>query len=205
MHSVRALTRQRRKRRQRERLEQREQVERQRERRPLDEEAESEEQPAVGSPFRGVDAGEKEKVAAIADQILSDIERLGFTDTLMTWGAEPQLELTRRVQKAKRRLLKASIGQVSNMRRAALHLAEYLESNEMSETCSKVVAADTLIDSLEEYDDSARAKAKVRAAKRAAKNLPPRRNDRGGATATMPIFRAGLACDGLYPDPPVSV
>ena len=106
------------------------------------------------------------------------------------------------MQKAKRRLLKASIGQVSNMRRAALHLAEYLESNEMSETCSKVVAADTLIDSLEEYDDSARAKAKARAAKRAAKNLPPRRNDRGGATATMPIFRAGLACDGLYPDPP---
>ena len=40
---------------------------------PLDEEAESDEQPAVGSPFRGVDAGEKEKVAAIADQILSDI------------------------------------------------------------------------------------------------------------------------------------
>ena len=154
----------------------------------LDEGAEGDEQQVASSPFQGVDAGEKEKVAKVADQILSGIARLGFTDKLMSWGAEPQLGLMRRVQKAKRRLLKASFGQVTNMRRAVTHLAEYLESNEMSETCSQVVAADTLIDSIEEYDDSARAKAKARADKRSAKNLPPRRNDRGGATATMPIF-----------------
>ena len=176
----------------------------------LDEGAEGDEQQVASSPFQGVDAGEKEKVAKVADQILSGIARLGFTDKLMSWGAEPQLGLMRRVQKAKRRLLKASIGQVTNMRRAVTHLAEYLESNEMSETCSQVVAADTLIDSLEEYDDSARAKAKARADKRSAKNLPPgattagARRRRCQSSSAMSAWRRSSASPSRPPRSPRS-
>jgi len=143
---------------------------------------------ADGSPFQGLDESEAAMAAKVVDEILGNVTKLGWTGHLLTWGAVPQLGIMKRSQRARKRLLKASVGQLNNMRRASSHLIDYLESNSLLGACEERVGPDTLIDSLEEYDECARARAQQRAVKRRAKNLPPRRNDRGGATATMPIF-----------------
>ena len=140
------------------------------------------------APFEGLDEGEAVKAAKAVDEILGCVVKLGWADHLLTWGAKPQLGIMKRTQRARKRLMKASVGQLGNMRRASMHLIDYLESNGLTDACEERVGPDTLIDSLEEYDECARARAQQRAVKRSAKNLPPRRNDRGGATATMPIF-----------------
>ena len=69
------------------------------------------------------------------------------------------------------------------MRRA--NAATYLRDNGL-DPCT--FTADALIDALEEYDLSARENAAARASKAEAKGKRKRRNDRGGETATKPIF-----------------
>ena len=56
------------------------------------------------------------------------------------------------------------------------------------------LAPDACCAFLEDYDVAAQERAAVRAAQRENKSLPPRRNDRGGETATMPVYRGLETC-----------
>ena len=140
-----------------------------------------------GPAFVGIDDEEADEVANIVNDIFLLMPG-PWKANLMGFGAQPSLSPMKRERSARKRLLKQSKGIVSNMRRALRHLVSYIEENELEEATKNRVSADILIDSLEDYDTCARGKARERAAKRAKTGKQPRRNDRGGATATMPIY-----------------
>jgi hypothetical protein len=140
-----------------------------------------------GPAFVGIDDEEADEVANIVNDIFLLMPG-PWKANLMGFGAQPSLSPMKRERSARKRLLKQSKGIVSNMRRALRHLVSYIEENELEEATKNRVSADILIDSLEDYDTCARGKACERAAKRAKTGKQPRRNDRGGATATMPIY-----------------
>ena len=66
----------------------------------------------------------------------------------------------------------------------------YCDANELRRDTFE---CDALIDALEQYQDAAAKAAFDRAEKRAASGRPPRKNDRGDATATKPVYEGCLA------------
>ena len=140
--------------------------------------------------FVGEEAVQEAKKAKVGEEILSLIPT-EWDGLLFTFGQTPALSDAKRRGRARKRLLKASYGQCINMRRALKGLVPYVAEDEdvraaLIERGS--LPPDACISFLEDYDEAAQQRAEQRAAKRLASRLPPRRNDRGGATATMPIW-----------------
>ena len=163
--------------------------------------AEAEEETAAAeggdrADFVGEEAVQEAKKAKVVDEILSTIPP-SWDHLLFTFGQTPALSPAKRRVRARKRLLKASIGQCGNMRRALKCLVPYVAEDEdvraaLLERCE--LPPDACISFLEDYDEAAQERAEQRAAKRAALSLPPRRNDRGGQTATMPVYLGLEAC-----------
>jgi len=137
------------------------------------------------SAFKGDEKMQADTVDRLAKECINSMP-LEWKQLLFTFGSRASLPVEKRVKMLLRRLRKTnSVGICRNMLRAIKHLKRYLQANGLNITD---LSADVLIDSLEEYDDSALLRAKDRKAQRAAVGKAARRNDRGGATATYPVF-----------------
>ena len=146
--------------------------------------------------FAGEEEVQEAKKAKVVEDILSTIPH-SWDHLLYTFGQTPALSAAKRRVRARNRLLKASPGQCANMRRALKSLVPYVAEDEdvraaLLERGS--LPPDASISFLEDYDEAAQARAEQRAAKRAKSGLPPRRNDRGGRTAAMPVWLGLEGC-----------
>ena len=97
---------------------------------------------------------------------------------------EVTLPAERRKRTAKRLLMDMSEGQVKSAWRFVRHYVSYLTANELPRA---TFTCDAMIEALELYRSTAKAAAADRTAKNAARGKRATR-DRGGATATMPVF-----------------
>ena len=140
--------------------------------------------------WQGLDAKAAAQCEALATKLVASLPP-EWEPLLYSFGKDVSLAVSVRKARALGRLRKCkSIGVLRNAHKGLTHLIDYLRTNGLS---LMSLTADVIICSLEEHDDNARARAAARAAKREAKSLPPRRNDRGGETATYPVSLGYLA------------
>ena len=105
---------------------------------------------------------------------------------LFSFGGETTLPETKRLERLEKKMLnKLSFGQVACMRSSLKHQSTTPFALRTTSPCTPDTP-DILIDAL---DDGARARASKAAEKKKKDKKPPKRNDRGGETATMPIWR----------------
>jgi hypothetical protein len=156
----------------------------------------------AGTAVPWIDGAEASKVKRTAAAVIRSLPP-AWRGQLRAYGTTARLPLHRRIERTCKRLERLSYGQLSVLKRTIEHLSRYVRDEGLA--FEDIACKDVIMDALEEYDEAARRAASERAAKRAAKGKPPRRNDRGGATATMPIYNgmvrmAKLGIDIAAPD-----
>ena len=160
--------------------------------------ASAEDTPAEPEPpkeFEGQEEAAEEDKDKVVEQIFELLPQ-EWSELLLTFGHTPTLSAAVRLERAKKRLRKAEMSVCLNIRRALTSLVPWMKEMRLEETFLFLgcLTADVCIAFLEDYDEGAQERAQERAAKREAAGLPPRRNDRGGKTACMPIFRGLDSC-----------
>jgi hypothetical protein len=155
--------------------------------------------------FVGTDDKDAEKLKKVVDQLIQTFPN-SWKEMVLSFGKPTKLSSEKRLRTYRKRMIKkGSVEIASRALRFAKFILQYQWENHLGPLD---MSADVLIDAFEEHQDLAEARAKARAKKATANDKKPRRNCRGGKTATLPMYygartlgaSAGLPVDFDHPE-----